>query len=68
MRHIRKYNAAFDRLKTKFLAQPAIIQDELCIYFDTIIETLPPESRLRSSLSGLCTAVKIASWGGIYED
>lgn len=59
--HIRKYHAMFERFKRRFLEQTRSEQNNLCSYFEQIIAELPQESRLRSSLSNLCLAIKIAT-------
>lgn len=59
-RNLRKYNDMFARFKHKFLTQPLPIQYELSDYFEEVIAELPPQSRLRSSLSSLCRAFQLA--------
>jgi tetratricopeptide (TPR) repeat protein len=56
----RKYNAMFERFKRKFLEQPREVQQHLCSRFEQVIETLPRENRLRSSLKSLCWAITLA--------
>lgn len=59
IRDLQKYGVLFGELKRKFFMQPPETQHELCAYFDQVITELPQESRLRSSLSSLCWAVRL---------
>ena len=58
--HLRKHESTFNRLKQRLFELPQNTQINIVNYFDQMAYELPQGSRLRSSLSGLCQAIKTA--------
>jgi tetratricopeptide (TPR) repeat protein len=59
-RHLRKFNAMFDRFRERVFELEAGTQSKLCDFFSNYQKNLRKSDVLNSALQGLCVAIKIA--------